>query len=248
MGYWVELVNKDTQREIDHTSTNITSNLNTMFEHLPCGNPGKWTKHPLNKVLDEIQKSLDALIQSPDDFKKYEAKNGWGTVTGMTKFLSDVLTLWQPYHDVGQIVDGEHISPDENGITDLLLAGVESVISDDFQDSKVIAITLPILDTLNDFWVELYFNPEKHLLTDAGYTFRNIVSDKVDKKKAASMMKRVAEHYECSFDDNHWLSCKTDKIINTHGDTRHQNANFPMVLCIVVLYTIVRYRIVDKAY
>lgn len=32
MGYWVELVDRDTHRSINNTSTNITFNLSDMFD------------------------------------------------------------------------------------------------------------------------------------------------------------------------------------------------------------------------
>lgn len=45
-------------------------------------------------VIPAIKKGLFELRRNGDKYKKYEASNGWGTVSGTIKFFKSVIDAW----------------------------------------------------------------------------------------------------------------------------------------------------------
>lgn len=45
-------------------------------------------------VIPKIQKGLDELKNNPEKYRKYEAKNGWGTVESTACFFKDIIRAW----------------------------------------------------------------------------------------------------------------------------------------------------------
>lgn len=94
--------------DVPHTNggmINITSNLASMFDSLPIGylpdNEGK-------KLRDLIPKLTDSIIElntHPEEYKKYEAPNGWGTIKGAKRFLWELNNLCLAYPDCYLVVD-----------------------------------------------------------------------------------------------------------------------------------------------
>ena len=72
---------------------NITYNLAEMFEALPCDRPVKWQGKLVMEVIDDVRRSYKALCLHPNHYKKYEAKNGFGTIQGARGFLGTCL-MW----------------------------------------------------------------------------------------------------------------------------------------------------------
>lgn len=46
-------------------------------------------------VIPFITKGLGELYTHPEKYKKYEAKNGWGTVEGTIHFFEEILKSWK---------------------------------------------------------------------------------------------------------------------------------------------------------
>lgn len=50
-------------------------------------------------VISKIGKGLEELRRNGNKYKKYEAKNGWGTVKGTMRFFATVLNDWFSFVD-----------------------------------------------------------------------------------------------------------------------------------------------------
>lgn len=48
-------------------------------------------------IIPKIEKGLHELIEHPEKYKKYEAKNGWGTVEGTKQFFECILKAWRDF-------------------------------------------------------------------------------------------------------------------------------------------------------
>jgi hypothetical protein len=77
---------------------NITWNVRTMIEK-STGLP--WLNEANNglckDVIPKIADGLAELTKYPEKYKKYEAKNGWGTVSGCKDFFMDILAAWSDF-------------------------------------------------------------------------------------------------------------------------------------------------------
>ena len=45
-------------------------------------------------IIPKIEKGLYELTEHPEKYKKYEAKNGWGTVESTKRFFECILNAW----------------------------------------------------------------------------------------------------------------------------------------------------------
>ena len=81
-------------REVEEASCNITHNLNKMAEALGVyellWHPEKTPDMKAKNILPEINKAITELTINPEKYKEYEAPNGWGTISGMLRFLQKV--------------------------------------------------------------------------------------------------------------------------------------------------------------
>lgn len=50
-------------------------------------------------VIPKIEKGLEELRKNGIKYKKYEAKNGWGTVAGTKRFFATILDDWFTFMD-----------------------------------------------------------------------------------------------------------------------------------------------------
>lgn len=77
---------------------NITWNVRKIIE-LSTGLP--WLNEENNglcvDVIPSIEKGLNELLDNGEKYKKYEAKNGWGTVEGTIGFFQQILADWHRF-------------------------------------------------------------------------------------------------------------------------------------------------------
>ena len=50
-------------------------------------------------VIPKIEAGLKELEQNGDAYKKYESKNGWGTVDGTKRFFADIISAWKEFSE-----------------------------------------------------------------------------------------------------------------------------------------------------
>ena len=79
-------------------SANITSNVRKIIE-LSTGLP--WLNEKNNGLCSDIIPSIERgyleLVKNGEEYKQYEAENGWGTVEGTKQFFRTILDEW---HDL----------------------------------------------------------------------------------------------------------------------------------------------------
>lgn len=246
MGYWVELIDCDTHRSIDNTSANITFNLSDMFAALPCKSPNEWIGHSVKEVLEKVDQSLKLLTASPKKYSKYAAHNGWGTVDGMRKFLTNVINIWEPYTNVGQVngnLDEKNSveNPDDNGLTKLLLTEFNSKKVTGYDDKDYLEIITPAVDYIDD-GIILFYDPVKAEISDDDYVENEMSMYRNDeeKRKTHEYMAKVAKRYGCVFEDNE-LKCKVrTTTIDLPIKTITLNAIIPMIQAETEIYAKLR--------
>lgn len=86
---------------------NITWNVRKIIE-LSTGLP--WENEANNglckDIIPQIEKGYILLKTHPEDYKPYEASNGWGTVEGTIRFFEEIISAW---HNFCKETDGELI-------------------------------------------------------------------------------------------------------------------------------------------
>ena len=95
-------INYDTSSmlsEVTHYGyINITYNLASMLQALPCKWPRKnWEGKELYILIPQIQESITELYQNQTKYIKYDSSNGFGTTTTAFSFLSAMLILCTCY-------------------------------------------------------------------------------------------------------------------------------------------------------
>lgn len=87
--FWVEPMECD---------ANITWNVREMIKK-STGLP--WLNEANNglcvDVIPHIENGVKELTEHPDKYKKYEAKNGWGTVESTLGFFQRILRGWEDF-------------------------------------------------------------------------------------------------------------------------------------------------------
>ena len=83
---------------IGGSSANATWNLRDMIEK----STGLEWKNEANNgrcldVIPCISRGLIELVQYPEKYKQYEAKNGWGTIQGCIEFFRQILKDWATF-------------------------------------------------------------------------------------------------------------------------------------------------------
>ena len=61
----------------------------TGLDWVNCGNNGY-----CKDIIPKIEKGLNELKNNPEKYRKYEAKNGWGTVGSTACFFKDIIRAW----------------------------------------------------------------------------------------------------------------------------------------------------------
>lgn len=84
--------------DVGNCDANITWNVRKMIEE-STGLP--WINEANNgycvDIIPAIQKGLSELIAHPEKYKQYEAPNGWGTISGTTRFFQQIIQDWNEY-------------------------------------------------------------------------------------------------------------------------------------------------------
>lgn len=75
----------------------ITYNLSEMFQATVGSTPSEWNGILASDLLPKLTDGINKLIFHPDDYRKYESDNGWGTVSGCRDFLIKVRALCEEY-------------------------------------------------------------------------------------------------------------------------------------------------------
>jgi hypothetical protein len=82
-------------------SANITHNLNTMADKAGIYE-ALWRPEEINItkaafLIVPLRMGLERLKANPDEFKKYNPKNGWGTYEGLVQFVEKYLEACRNY-------------------------------------------------------------------------------------------------------------------------------------------------------
>lgn len=81
-----------------HGYINITYNLASMLQALPCMWPRKnWENKELYTLIPQIQKSITELYRNQTKYIRYNSPNGFGTTNTAFYFLSAILLLCTCY-------------------------------------------------------------------------------------------------------------------------------------------------------
>ena len=84
--------------DVGNCGANITWNVRKIIE-LSTGLP--WINEANNglckDVIPYIEKGQLELVCNPHKYKRYEAKNGWGTVDGVINFFDQILKDWDDF-------------------------------------------------------------------------------------------------------------------------------------------------------
>lgn len=96
ISFRVKVEGTDTYVGVGQCDANITWNVRKMIE-VSTGLP--WLNEENNGLcVDVIPKIVDGykeLLFYPEKYKQYEAKNGWGTVKGTTRFFKQIIDDWE---------------------------------------------------------------------------------------------------------------------------------------------------------
>lgn len=108
ISFKVKVEGIDNYVEVGDCSANTTWNVRDMIvkstglEWVNCANNGL-----CKDVIPHIEKGYGELTRTPEKYKKYEAKNGWGTVESTARFFKDILESWERFYkwEEKEIVD-----------------------------------------------------------------------------------------------------------------------------------------------
>ena len=98
ISFKVKVEGVDAYVNVGDCNANITWNVRKIIE-LSTGLP--WHNEANNglcvDVIPKIAQGLEKLENNPQKYKPYEAKNGWGTVEGVKRFFTEILTAWDDF-------------------------------------------------------------------------------------------------------------------------------------------------------
>lgn len=95
ISFKVKVEGVDEYVSVGDCDANTTWNVRTMIEKstglpwLNCKNNGF-----CKDIIPHIEKGCAELINYPERYKQYEAKNGWGTVETTTHFFKKIIEAW----------------------------------------------------------------------------------------------------------------------------------------------------------
>lgn len=98
ISFKVKVEGKDIYVPIGDCTANITWNLRDMI----VASTGLEWKNEANNglakdIIPQIARGLSELICNPDKYKKYESKNGWGTIKGCKYFFNTIIEDWEAF-------------------------------------------------------------------------------------------------------------------------------------------------------
>ena len=100
ISFRVKVEGIDRYVDVGDCTANITWNVRKIIE-LSTGLP--WLNEENNGLcIDVIPKIIDGwneLKKHPEKYKPYEAKNGWGTVSGVINFFETIIKEWEQFRD-----------------------------------------------------------------------------------------------------------------------------------------------------
>lgn len=100
ISFMVKVEGIDRYVDVGDCTANITWNVRKIIE-LSTGLP--WLNEENNGLcVDVIPKIIDGLSElkkHPEKYKPYEAKNGWGTVSGVINFFETIIKEWERFRD-----------------------------------------------------------------------------------------------------------------------------------------------------
>ena len=80
------------KREVDIASLNITGNLCPMWEKAGIYDAlYESDGHKAGTILGVLRVGFDKMMENPDEFKKLNAPNGWGTYPQALAFLKTLI-------------------------------------------------------------------------------------------------------------------------------------------------------------
>ena len=95
ISFRVKVEGVDAWVDVGDCDANITWNVRKIIE-LSTGLP--WINEANNgyvkDIIPAIEKGRLELMSNPKKYKRYEAKNGWGTVEGTIYFFEQILKDW----------------------------------------------------------------------------------------------------------------------------------------------------------
>lgn len=98
ISFRVKVEGVDAWVDVGDCNANITWNVRKIIE-LSTGLP--WKNEANNgyvkDIIPAIKKGRYELIQHPEKYKPYEAKNGWGTVDDTIRFFERILQCWDDF-------------------------------------------------------------------------------------------------------------------------------------------------------
>jgi hypothetical protein len=95
MSYDVGVATKDTEGNLTNVgdTINITSNLRPMMIELMGVTLHEFYGMPVDEVLPAFHLAYTELINNPNHYSRYNAKNGWGTADHLIKFYTQLIDL-----------------------------------------------------------------------------------------------------------------------------------------------------------
>ena len=107
ISFKVKVEGKDKYVYVGDCDANTTWNVRKMIE-VATGLP--WANEANNglvkDIIPKIEKGYSELTKHPTKYRKYEAKNGWGTVESTAAFFKDIIKAWETFRkDYADLVD-----------------------------------------------------------------------------------------------------------------------------------------------
>ena len=98
ISFRVKVEGRDKWVDVGNCDANITWNVRKIIE-LSTGLP--WINEANNglckDVIPYIKQGFEELEKHPEIYRKYEAKNGWGTVEETKHFFENIIDSWNSF-------------------------------------------------------------------------------------------------------------------------------------------------------
>ena len=107
MSIWIYLEDPTATYSNQLFERNITNNLYKMALYLGVAGIYYPQDHNINTAKDLLPLCKNALIKLkkyPDNYKQYNASNGWGTIIHMEELLVELIEVIEMYRDANYVV------------------------------------------------------------------------------------------------------------------------------------------------
>lgn len=98
ISFRVRVEDSDNWVDVGNCDANITWNLREMITN---STGLEWNNEEDNglctDVIPHIIQGYKELCEKPEQYKKYESSNGWGTLSGCKKFFLDIINSWEEF-------------------------------------------------------------------------------------------------------------------------------------------------------